>query len=76
MAADFKPITDAVAAETSVDQSAITLLGNLSAMLTAAKNDPAAIQAIADQITANQTALAAAVVANTPVTPAQAKAKK
>jgi len=55
-----------VDAEGTVEQSAITLLQGLSAQLTAAKNDPAQIQAIADEIDANSASLAAAVSANTP----------
>jgi hypothetical protein len=59
----------AVAAETTVEQSVVTLLTTLSADLQAAiaAGDPAAIQAVADQITKNTTVLSNAVVANTPV---------
>lgn len=52
--------------EATVEASAITLLEGLSAQLAAAKNDPAKVQAIADQLDANKTALAASVLANTP----------
>ena len=61
-----------VNAETSVEQSAITLMQGLSEQLKAAQNDPAKIQALADQLDANQAALAAAVAANTPAADASA----
>jgi len=64
--ADLTNLTAAVAAETTAEQSAITLLTTLAADLAAAKTDPAAIQAIADQMNTNAAALGAAVVANTP----------
>lgn len=66
MANDLSAIQAAVTNETTVEASAITLLQNLSAQLTSLKNDPAAIQALADSINANATSLAAAVTANTP----------
>ena len=64
--ADLVSITAAVAAETSVVESAVTLLNSLNARLIAAGTDPVALQALSDQITANTNSLAAAVVANTP----------
>ena len=72
--ADLNDLTTAVTNETSVNQSAITLLNGLSAALTAAGTDPVALAALATQINSNASALAAAVTANTPVTTAQAKA--
>lgn len=69
MAQDLSTITTAVENSTTVEESAITLLNEISAALTAAAGDPAAVQALADQISANSAALAAAVVANTPVVP-------
>jgi hypothetical protein len=53
-----------VDAEETVEQSAITLLQGLSAQLKDAKNDPAKIQAIADEIDSDSANLAAAVAAN------------
>lgn len=50
----------------TVEGSAISLLEQLSGMIIAAKNDPAKIQAIADQLDAQKAALANAVIANTP----------
>lgn len=66
MATDLSALTAAVAHDTEVDASAITLLNQLSQMLKDAATDPAAVQAIADALAANAQALADAVVANTP----------
>lgn len=72
-------LTAEVAAETSVNQSAITLLNGLSAQiaaLAALAADPAQVSSLASQLSAlagsvhdNTAALAAAVTANTPVAP-------
>lgn len=53
---------------TDAEASVITLLKGISQQLKDAQaaNDPAAIQAVIDQIDANTAAAAAAVVANTP----------
>lgn len=73
---DISALTAAVANEKTVEQSAVTLLGTLAAeiqsLITASGNtvDPAALQALVDQMTASQTALAAAVAQNTPTAPA------
>lgn len=60
-----------VAADTSVDQSAITLLNGLKAALDAAiaSGNPAQLQQLSDQLGQNVNALAASVTANTPVQP-------
>ena len=50
----------------AVDGSAITLLNALAAKVEENINDPAALQALVDQVRASNDALAAAVVANTP----------
>lgn len=50
----------------SVDSSAITLLNALAAKVEENINDPAALQALVDQVRASNDALAAAVSANTP----------
>ncbi len=62
-----------VARNTAVDESAIVLLNGLSAQLIAAKDDPVAIQAIADsmgsktnELGVSSNALAASIIANTP----------
>lgn len=70
-----KTLTDLqadVAAETTVNQSAVTLLQGLSAQIAALKNagtDPttaAAIDALAAQVEGNTSSLSDAVTANTP----------
>lgn len=67
--------TDALQAsvtkETTVEQSAIVLLNSLSQQIKDAGTDPVALANITAQIDANSTALAAAIVANTPAAPAQ-----
>ena len=64
--ASLDVLTAQVTANTDVEASAIQLLTNLSAALVAAKNDPVAVQALADQLKTSGDKLAAAVVANTP----------
>lgn len=65
--ATLADIQAAVAAEKTVEDSAITLLTQIHQALVdaLAANDPAAVQAVVDQLAANTTALAAAVSANT-----------
>jgi tRNA threonylcarbamoyladenosine modification (KEOPS) complex Pcc1 subunit len=69
--ATLKDIQDAVAAENTVVDSAITLLTQIHDELAAAiaANDPAALQAVVDSINAEKQKLADAVVANTPAAP-------
>jgi len=75
MPADLTDLTNQVAKNTDVSNSAITLIQGLAAQLQAAVNDPAAIQAIVDSLNASDTSLAAAVAANTPgASPAARKA--
>ncbi len=52
--------------ESQVDDSIITLLTNIKAMLDAAGTDPAALDQVKAVIDANKAKIAAAVVANTP----------
>jgi len=66
MATDLGPLTAEVTRNTEVDGSAIALLNGLSAKIAELKNDPVALQALADQLKASSDSLAAAVVANTP----------
>jgi len=56
----------AVAAEDTVIASAVTLIQGIPALIAAAGTDPAALTALQSDITAQATALAAAVAANTP----------
>jgi len=69
MSQELDALTQAVADDTSVDQSAITLINGLAAKIDAAKNDPAALTALSAQLKQNSSALAAAVAANTPAAP-------
>lgn len=57
-----------VEAGVTVEESAVTLLNGLSAQLkqAIANNDPAAIQAIADELDKGSADLSAAITANTP----------
>lgn len=61
-----------VAQNTTVEQSAITLINGFAAQLAAAGTDPVALAALQTQLETNNTNLAAAVAANTPAAPAAA----
>lgn len=63
--ATLDTLTTDVATETTVTQSAITLINGLAAQIKAAGTDPVALKALTDQMEAQNTALAAAVAANT-----------
>jgi replication-associated recombination protein RarA len=67
--ADLSALQTAVEATTTVEQSAIELLGQLAQMLRDAATDPAAIQALATQLDTKKAELADAVTANTPAAP-------
>lgn len=72
MSAQLDALTAAVAQNTTITESAITLITGLKAQLDAAianGSDPAALVALSDSIGAETAKLAAAVSANTP-TPA------
>lgn len=64
--ATLDALTAAVTNENTVIDSAITLLTEISAQLSAAATDPAAVQALADEINAKAQTLADAITANTP----------
>lgn len=69
MALDLTQLQADVAAETTIDQSAIQLLNTLAQELRDSIGDPAALDALASQIEANSANLAAAVAANTAPAP-------
>jgi hypothetical protein len=78
IAQEITQLTAAVTAETTVNQSAITLLGGLSQQLAAAiaaaqavnpAADLSALQALQTTIDSNTSALSSAITANTPATP-------
>lgn len=64
--ADLTALTAQVQQNTEVDASAIVLLNGLSAQIAQIKNDPVALQALADQLKSSSTSLADAITANTP----------
>jgi hypothetical protein len=66
--ASIQDLQNAVAQQTSVEQSVLALISGLRDQLAQAvqNNDPNAIQQVLDQLNANTQALSAAVVANTP----------
>jgi hypothetical protein len=69
MSAEMDALTAAVARDVEVETSAITLINGLAAQIVALKNDPVALQALADSLTASSSQLADAVTANTPAAP-------
>lgn len=73
MSAQLDALAAAVAANTTVTGSAIELLNGLHdqlvALLAAEVIDPAAVQALADDLSAQTQALAAAITENTPAAP-------
>ncbi len=69
MSADLSQLKDAVAANSTVIGSAVTLIQGFGAKLQAAIDagaDPADLQALADELKTQDEALAGAVAANTP----------
>ena len=69
MSQQLDDLTAEVAAATTIEQSAVTLIQGLAAQLAAAGTDPAKLQALHDSLKASSDALAAAVAANTPAAP-------
>lgn len=61
----FDPITQAIAEDTDVTSSAISLMESLAARLEETAGDPARVAQLAADIRANSARMAAAVVANT-----------
>ena len=64
--ADLTALTAQVEANTTVEGSAITLLNGLAAQITALKNDPVALAALANSLKSSGDALAQAITDNTP----------
>lgn len=69
MSSEFDALTAQVAANTTVEGSAATLIAAIAAQL-AAEPTPAQVSALAAQLKTSADALSAAVVANTPAAPA------
>lgn len=66
MADELAGLTAQVAANTTVIESALTLIQGLKAKLDAAGTDPAALKALSDSLGAEDQKLADAITANTP----------
>lgn len=66
MSSDLTRITTEVSEMSSVVDSAVALLGDLSQRIRDNASDPVALNALADTLDAKSNALAAAVAANTP----------
>lgn len=66
MAGEVQKLEQDVAENTTVVESAITLMQNIKALLDAAGTDPAKLAALSQALENNSTKLAAAVAANTP----------
>lgn len=66
MSVELDALTVQVAANTTVEESAVTLLNGLAAQIQALKNDPVALQALATSLKGSGDDLAAAITANTP----------
>lgn len=76
---DLQQLVDQVTASTSVETSAVALINGFAARLQAvidAGGSPQQFQDLATSLKSSADALAAAITANTPVTPQQAKQKK
>lgn len=66
MGNELDSLTNQVASNTSVVESAITLINGIAARITAAGADPAKLAALTASLKSEDDALAAAVAANTP----------
>ena len=66
MASDLTTLQAQVEKNTTVEESAVTLITGLAAQIASLKNDPAALQALADSLNKSATDLSDAVAANTP----------
>lgn len=67
---DLTKLQAAVAQETAIDQSAVVLIQQIADALKASSSDQAAVDALADQLSASASTLASAITANTPAAPA------
>ncbi len=69
MMADLSQIRSEVEENSDVTSSAVALLNDLSARLSEIADDPEEVRALAEQLSSQTDALAAAVAANTPAAP-------
>lgn len=72
MASDLTALQAQVAQNTTIEESAVTLINGLAQQIADLKNDPAALQALADSLNGSATDLSNAITANTPPPPAPA----
>lgn len=69
MSAQLDALKAQVAENTVLESSAVQLITGIAAQLASLKDDPVAIQALADSLKASATSLSAAITANTPEEP-------
>lgn len=69
MASELDALKAEVARNTTVTQSAITLIQGLAAKIDELKTDPAALSALAAELRGSADSLSQAVTANTPTSP-------
>jgi ABC-type transporter Mla subunit MlaD len=74
MSAELDRLANVVKQNADAEQSAATLLAELSGLIRSSVNDPAALTKLANDLDAQRAALAAAVTANTPAAPTPAPA--
>lgn len=67
--ADLTALQTAVSRVSTVEQSAVELIKQIAAQLAQNATDPAAVQALADDLNAHADALASAITENTPAAP-------
>lgn len=67
MALDLTALTAAVNNEVNVEKAAIAVIQTLAAEVANSASDPAAVRALADQITASAESLGAAIAAVPPI---------
>ena len=65
MSNELDSLTVQVASNTSAEQSAVLLLGQLHDLLVSAQSDPARLAALIEQLSTSKESLAAAIIANT-----------
>lgn len=70
MSTQLDTLSAQVQKQTEVEAGAVLLIKGLAQQIQDGKDDPAKLQALADQLNASATELSAAITANTPTAPA------
>jgi len=70
MSKELDDLTAQVAQNTTIEESAVTLINGLAAKITEAGTDPAKLAALSASLTTSANDLSAAIAANTPAAPA------